>query len=566
MEQVAANHGDGIAEIRALCVDDLLQSHRAIQLPKSFQDFYDFPAQCGWHVRDDFTVVASTELRQEHSLPFLLQAWLFFGLIFTVVQKDQKPVLTFDDLRNDKFLSTKKLHDAIDKWTNWEDQNRDRSRFRMIQVGWVLDLAREVLRKRYAYDYGTDVDSHDEPDFHMSDKSVLVLMCLGETLSAAKARIVEQNAVGTGGWHGDDHAGWGPPRYIFNRMKQQGWCPRAIEILRGQVRSNATMLVAAYQAYQKSSRMTTREHKDAECTKDECKVKSLDEKGKYRNRHIDKCSGKCCDPCGPVMKEVIAVLQREDNSIPLVEFCDDDTGRQFKVISFNPDIDTRMKFVTISHVWSDGWGNTDENKLNRCQVDFIRRQIRRATGSRHTPFWMDTLVVPVAKEAKEFRKKAIRQIFDVFAESTHTIILDNGLSAMDRGGPDKPAEAAMKIFSSVWMQRLWTLQEAYLSRRIVIPFEEDSSETDNLMSFDGIEDELERFMKRSSAGITRMVKDQLSRMIMGEERKRDRTGADKRKEMATTVANTYRAARWRVSRDSDTEQLARLANNRQDDK
>lgn len=29
----------------------------------------------------------------------------------------------------------------------------------------------------------------------------------------------------------------------------------------------------------------------------------------------------------------------------------------------------------------------------------------------------------------------------------------------------------MKILSSVWMRRLWTLQEAFLSRNIIFPFE-----------------------------------------------------------------------------------------------
>jgi hypothetical protein len=572
MEQVAANHGVGISEIHALCAKDLLKSPRDIEPPKSFQEFYDFPKECGWNVNEDFTLGVSEHSGSQQDKAFFIQAWLFFGLIFTVIQKDKKPVLEFGKLVNKKYLSTDGLHDAIEKWTDWERTHPDGLRFRMIQVGWVLELARHVIQKSYAYDYASDEDTHSADDAdtasinpgekieqeEVSDQSVLVLMCLGETLSAAKARIVEMNKVDTKGWHGDDHAGWGLPSHVFELMKKSGsgWCPRAMEILRGQVSSNATMLVAAYQAYQKSSRMT---EGHTGCTRKECKVKSLDRSGNYKNRHTDKCirnRSRNCKPCGPREDDILGVLRKGGKSIPLLKLYDDpNEGKKFEVISFDPNGDDSIdsKFVTISHVWSDGWGNEAENKLNSCQIDFIHRQITRATNSSDTPFWMDTLVVPVAKGQEEHRMKAIRQICDVFESSSYTIILDNGLSSMDQGGPDKPAEAAMKIFSSVWMRRLWTLQEAYLSRNILIPFLEESAGTDNLTSLDSIEDHLDKFMEKSTSGITQMVRIQLSRMIMGEER-RSRKGPNKvtkekllRQNAPTLVANAYRAARWRVS-------------------
>lgn len=564
MEQVAANHGDGIREIRASCVKDLAKGPRDIEPPTSFQEFYDFPGRCGWEVREDFTYGASKTPGKQKTLPFFIQSWLFFGLIFTVVQIDKKPVLSFEALLNGEVLSTKDLHQAINRWTEWEANHQEGLRFRLIQVGWVLDLARHFIQKNFAYDYASDTDGDgvDDDDIEslngdqsscpqVSDKSMLVLMCLGETLSAAKARIVEKNQVDTTGWHGDDNVGWGPPRYVFEQMRKQGWCPRAVAILRGQVSSNATMLVAAYQAYQKSPRMN-QEHIETGCTRQECKVKSIDERGNYQNRHTENCKGKKrCKPCGPQEDEVIEVLR--NGGIPLLEICDNKKEKEFKVIPFHPKGDSPIKFVAISHVWSDGWGNEEENKLNICQVDFILRQIKRVTGRPDVPFWMDTLVVPVAKHRAEYRKKAIRQIFDVFNSSRYTIILDNGLSGMDRGGPDKPAEAAMKIFSSMWMRRLWTLQEAYLSRNIYIPFEEDGQDANNVLSFDDLEDDLLESMAKPTSGITQMIKAQLSRMIMGEERRWVRTstttravGRSLKENDAMVVANAYRAARWRV--------------------
>ncbi|KAK4209671.1 hypothetical protein QBC37DRAFT_449855 [Rhypophila decipiens] len=584
MEQVADNHGDGIRDIYVTCVDDLKEPD--VHPPNTFQEFYDFPELCGWQVKEDFTLMPYDQGEQYHnapakqvnqlSKPFLIQAWLFFGLIQTLVQIDNKPILTFNDLHASGQLSTAKLHDAIKKWTDWEAKNKKGQRFRLIQVGWVLDQARQVIRKEFAYRPGEDDADDDLNDtldgygnqaqVHPGDKMILVIMCLGETLAAAKARILEQNQIDTTGWHSDDQAGWGPPKHVFTMMEKAKWCPRTMEILRGQVSSNATMLIAAYQAYHASDRMKGG-HIEAGCTAQECKLKSLDEKGKYENRHRPNCRRRNCEPFGPEGETVLELLRRDKNIIPLLRLkgCDDPGGPQFEVIPFDPkDEDDTMDFVTISHVWSDGWGNEQENKLNRCQLSFIRSQIKRATGSENTPFWMDTLVIPVAKGEEECRKRGIRQIFDVFSSSSHTIILDNGLSDMDQGKTGRPAEAAMKIFASIWMRRLWTLQEAYLSNKLLIPFMEENRATNNLVDFDVLEQELELFMKKSTSGITQIIKVQLSHTIMGEERrlrKNRMTGKGRHEKLlkektAAVVANAYRAARWRTTAKPEHEVLA----------
>lgn len=587
MEQVADNHGHGIRDIYVTCVDDLLKPKPDVQPPTTFKAFYDFPELCGWQVNEDFSITAydssqharsgplgsSDPAKQikQLSKPFLIQAWLFFGLIQTVVQINNKPICSFADLLNNDNgnsegqLSTAKLHDAIKQWTEWEAKNKKGQRFRMIQVGWVLDLARQVIRKEYAYYPGAEGDADDEGDeslekkeqVHPGDKTILVIMCLGETLSAAKARIVKQNGMDTTGWHSDDQAGWGPPKYVSSLMKKEKWCPRTMEILRGQVGSNATMFVAAWQAYRGSERMKGG-HQEAGCTAQVCNLKSLNEKGEYKNRHRPGCGQKKCGPFGPPEDKILELLQKEDNIIPLLKLAFDGPGRspRFEVVPFEPrkDKSKDFKFVTVSHVWSDGWGNERENKLNRCQLSFISRQIARATGSDLTPFWMDTLVIPVTEGQERSRKKGIRQIFDVFSLSSHTIVLDNGLSDMDRGNAGKPAEAAMKIFASIWMRRLWTLQEAYLSNRLLIPFDEESNAANNLVDFDQLERDLEIVMEGSTSGITQMIKVQLSRTIMGEERglnnriiSKDRHEKLLKEKAAAVVANAYRAARWRVS-------------------
>ncbi|CAN9107975.1 unnamed protein product [Alternaria alternata] len=106
---------------------------------------------------------------------------------------------------------------------------------------------------------------------------------------------------------------------------------------------------------------------------------------------------------------------------------------------------------------------------------------------------MDTLLIPVGGEDshKAARKKAIHQIYTVFSRAKYTIVVDNGLSTMSWDDRDYTT-TAMRILASGWMRRLWTLQEAYLSRKLLFAFkhwEEDHDENKDppLVDLDEIE-------------------------------------------------------------------------------
>jgi len=224
MEQVADNHGSGILDIHTPGVAELVDPRRSrdFEPPRSFREFYRFPKECGWKVTEGYELEITQSSPRQLTLPLFIQAWLFFGLVQTIVQTDGTPVLSFDDLHKNENLSTARLHDAIEIWTKWEESHPEGQRFRMVRIGWVLDMARHVVQKMFAYGSARN----DKVD----DKDVLVIMCLGETLGAAKARIVEANKrIDMTGWHGDDFAGWGPPRWVFERMKEEEWCPRTME-------------------------------------------------------------------------------------------------------------------------------------------------------------------------------------------------------------------------------------------------------------------------------------------------------------------------------------------------
>jgi hypothetical protein len=573
----------------------LIETRTRHSVPLSKDDFYRFPEKMGWKLLGDYKLdISDATSGKTLSFDELLQAWLYFGLIFAIVRTNKGPILKYDELCSGGFLSTKKLEKAVEQWIAWETSNPTHRRTRLIQTEFVLAKARRVVRRNCSCVLKEESKKHktitgelitrvvlraDEVNYsttrndsrHLSDGMALVLMTVGEYLWAAKSRISQKSLVEEGltGWYEDDDAGWGPPRYVLSRMISAKWCPRAIFLLKGLLRSSATLLLLAYSTYQNSRRMI-QWHQD--CGKDVCRAKASDNRGEYANLCLPDCehSAKGCEMRGPPMDDVLAVLKTEthsgDTNFPLLRFTSDPDDMSkpvtFEVEAWNNLKGQNQRFATISHVWSDGWGNENENKLRTCQLQYIRRQLRRANGGEDIPFWMDTLIVPVQDrkkygeikgELRELKTKAIQQIFELFAKSSFTVILDNGLMAMPPGDPDNPAEAAMKILTSMWMRRLWTLHEAFLSKKRYVTFREETWTTqqhNNLKLLEGLKEDLESTEAQKSPIVSEIYK-LLLQTIMAEEAQTKDDITQRRnishKRLAMLVAGTWRAARWRVS-------------------
>lgn len=558
MDHVAERHGIEV-EIGAQLMADLHQLRGPVKLPESPAAFYDFPRLCGWKIDNDQLRLLPAE--QHHSAPWdlnsFLQAWLFLGLTLTVVQVGGKPALTFEQMVKQTgdtiCLSTESLHEALKMWYDWESsgQNRSGRRLRMIRVSYVLDMARQVVRNTCALDYPTHYSDDPLSPLAIRHETALSIMCLGEALCDVRNRIIKDNEVDVVGWHpAEDMEGWGPPQYVFEKMKNDGWCPRAVRLLKGQFGTRATMLLSAYLVTQNSGYMEGQHDK---CTHELCVVTPVDEDGRYQSRHV--CADGKCQPLGPSLDKVLYALERDE--VPLLRFRNWQADEiQFEVMSYRPRRDMGLNFIAISHVWSHGWGNAHANELNFCQLQFLQRQIQWVTGDPQTPFWMDTLLVPIGGTERNIRAKktAIRQIYDVFDSSRHTIVIDNELRTLRAAQAGRERELAMKILSCGWTKRLWTLQEAFLSRSIYFSLMEDEDyQSSPIVSLDQIEEGLFGSMKELTSGVNRLVIDQLADVTMGSQRKKrnlrklDRGVSTSPEEVRDAVVSAWRAARWRVS-------------------
>jgi hypothetical protein len=532
-----------------------------------------------------------------------MQSWLFFGLIAAVVYDDYGRNFDHKRLVQDRQrVNTKELPEMLKEWRAWEmDPANTRGRkMRMIRAQFALDLARKVVTANCSLD---NLELEGDPDWQgpmvLKPELAMSLMLIGETLSNAKARIIKEIGFHVRGWYGDTEDGWGTPKAVVGWMKEEGWCPRTIKLLRAQLRNNATAILGVY-----ASHRNTKPFKGHDRCKEHeaCKAWSQHISGTedYATRHhpeclhgkgtnacIDDgaqailtsqtatdvehpCFGKskekekthdaptCHTPCNTMfgvldMKDVIDLINAD--KIPLLKLTRSSTkGEQLELEL--TDHTQCPEYATISHVWSDGYGNIKKNKLYQCQLQYFNRLLKWAQRSRllhregqgyddpePLPFWMDTLVIPVEDKYKDARAKAIGQIYNVFSKARYTIVVDNGLNDMTWDGKDYTT-TAMQILASGWMRRLWTLQEAFLSRKLLFAFKSSGQDTLPLVDLDAIEDLYDETETKLISNLPATAQSYYNNLL-GPDRK-----ARIHKLTSTNgvglIASVWRAAQWRV--------------------
>lgn len=571
--------------------------------------FQSYPLNRGWELDPSTGRLTPNAERKTHKLGDLLRSWLYYGLIAAVIYDDCKIVYPFGEFDEQKFLKDRKLYTGnlpkiLEDWEDWEvaQKGTAEQKMRMIRAQLALDLARTVIIKHCSLE-NLRLQGRVK-DFMQVDKNLaLILMVLGETLTNAKARIIDQIGFDVRGWYGDATIGWGTPKAVIDEMGDKGWCPRTQELLKTQLWHNATALLSAYLAH---SDKIFRGHEDCK-PNITCKVTSEHplHNGKYATKHHPECLhaasqdsagcspfGKCLAtstssslsftetyekdtdaptcwrPCHemvqPDMDEVLSII--EQDKIPLFRFKNrkrESDGRSSKdTIQLEVTDNIRSPaYATISHVWSDGYGNKEENRLYRCQLDYFWRLLRQAEESRTTrrqgmanieaeplPFWLDTLAIPVAKTERHEKaeEKAIHQIYHVFSKAKYTIVVDNGLNSMS-WDYDNYTTTAMRILASGWMRRLWTLQEAYLSRKLLFAFKSYSDEGDSelpLIDLDDIEDVFDSTSTNLVSNIPATARRYYDNLL-GPDRKA-RIHNLKSTDGAGLIASVWQAAQWRV--------------------
>ncbi|ERF74627.1 hypothetical protein EPUS_00757 [Endocarpon pusillum Z07020] len=515
----------------------------------------------GYIIHDDDRTPEPTMSQLEYELPRVydpltgfVQRWLFFEVLRAILgHLPGFSVLLFTrkDNEQNEWVTTKELPELLDKWQDYENHNPSGKAQRLILAQQVLNVARSHVSKNCAV-----TSTEMKPKWPINDKVALSIMILGETLTSALIKIKKTVEFDLHGWcnYDDQSQGWGSSRAVLEELKRKNWCAKTVTMLQGLFKGNTIGLLYALQ-------MPPHEKpgiQHSNCSPTECKASSIiaaeANPDAYQQFHCPECSRDTCRAIGPTTTELNSIVKK--GKVPLLQY--EKEANEIKLIEMNKSCD--KDYVIFSHVWADGYGNPDANELNTCVLNLflsLFADIRRENVAQSNPgnpipqnFWIDTLAVPVDRDSTGLRKKAIGMMHDIYMGAKYTIVLDAGLMSMDRG--EGYTQPAMRITLSRWMTRLWTLQEAVLSKNLYFNFSDQVYSLDRLESlFERENDPLHSCVAFVSRTYYHGILQRESRRMHGP----DSTPKD-RKTDQNFMAAVWKAVQWRTTTHLQHETLA----------
>ncbi|QIW96642.1 hypothetical protein AMS68_002160 [Peltaster fructicola] len=414
-----------------------------------------------------------------------LQRWLFFGLLHEVLQEHglfsaDEYIETVD---GDRMVHTRCLGDRLHQWAERCGNMADPINLRRCRhLHLCLDRTRNTLRCLLP---GLGHDGFDE-------SIKISLIALYEAISSAWDVVygkvdddLECPSVATtmGSFTEIETA----------KMRDRGWCP---SVIGREIEEKST---PAFRWYIQRLQQYPADLDHSECGTSGCKTEQINQQ--YELRHVpDSCQ---CETIGPELASVAAILDAGEYPVLTV------TGRDRDSLVVNV-IPYRqgLRYVAMSHVWADGLGNPAAMLLPRCQilrlqeyVDSLDARSSAESRSQQTQddvlyLWCDSLLCPVTRpeppgmteeQKREFyndpdvvreldlKKKALSHMRAVYTAAECVLVLDRGIESVPFVASDAGCiEAAARILTSRWMQRLWTLQEAALPVALWFRFKEQN--------------------------------------------------------------------------------------------
>ncbi|OSD02375.1 hypothetical protein PYCCODRAFT_1459075 [Trametes coccinea BRFM310] len=168
---------------------------------------------------------------------------------------------------------------------------------------------------------------------------------------------------------------------------------------------------------------------------------------KYETRHTTAdCT---CEFVRPPATDVYDLLKK--GQLPVVSF----DGSKLSVCGATP-----YSYVSISHVWADGVGSNTEKGLPLCQVRRISEHAHALNAGGW--FWMDSLCIP---SDEKMRTEAVRLMGKTYREAGQVVVFDSDVRTFcARASPVE--DHILRIATSGWMRRVWTLQEGMFAREL----------------------------------------------------------------------------------------------------
>lgn len=383
------------------------------------------------------------------------QTWLFFGLIHEILGSLYVPedlIYTCkDQCRYTKAVSTSKLITALEEWVARGQAGTIDPSVTYAHVAQCLCLTHAALSIQA-------VRSYFDPNIMLS------LASLGQTFSYAANKAFNITDIAQDNKCPSTWCRLIDDDYWSGRLIAHGWCVTEVKLILNTTLSLQTLHFLA------CLDKTDAERSHQRCDTQQC-IAYQNDLGKYQTKHVSKecdCAELSIDP-----KTLYGILRTK--ALPLIRVKPSQTLGELS-INVVPSQPT-SRYVALSHVWADGLGHPYANALPRCQLSDLGKRIQEldiATRSRGAQahhvkeedveegellLWCDTLCCPV--QPTEAKDLALEYMYRTYRYATHVLVLDASLMRCDFEslGID---EVSMRILTSPWMRRLWTLQEGAL--------------------------------------------------------------------------------------------------------
>ncbi|KAH8773691.1 hypothetical protein F5883DRAFT_661661 [Diaporthe sp. PMI_573] len=257
---------------------------------------------------------------------------------------------------------------------------------------------------------------------------------------------------------------------LWKRLMHRGWCPNMINNLRKTVGVEPLILASMIQKNPEVSASHARCHARA-CVANQVQA------GQYMPKHTGEYhDGGTCKGIGLPLGSADKVLLETD-SFPVVRLWlgMDPTGSRPRLMEAVP-FTNGLKYIAISHVWSDGLGDEKGNRILACQYDRLGMLLSEVLSMENTKgddeksndgwspfFWLDTICVPHQNAA---RRLACARMASSYECADTVLVLDAELQAWPYTSATDE-EALLRIVTSGWTTRVWTLSEGIVAKRLV---------------------------------------------------------------------------------------------------
>jgi hypothetical protein len=421
----------------------------------------DYPLRRGW-TREALRQLEFGSLGGRSSTQALamIQSWMSFGLLESAFDTSFQVT---DFLRSDKdgksIVQTAHLRDWIDEFHSrvHGSQSLNSAAVRQQRQRLVRSVKYAAFWNQRLFEMQTEAEA-TWTDSELFGPVTRLIILIAEAVWAVGQRVpsLETRPFIDYDWFIMD----ANDRDLRERVARRGWCPSMYDKVKDLSRTPSSVL--EYVSLVSPFREARKRHRD--CSTDGC-VEYNTKDFEYPTEH--RVNGCECERVIPPVEAVKNALLHGTipviNGLSLVHQHSDEV-----VYAFLPG-DAQgiaVKYVAISHVWSDGLGSTTEKGMLKCQVEYLLQLALEVGG---TPFiWIDSLCIP---EDKKPRKLAISRMAETYGAAHRTNVLDSGIAQCDSRLSLETKMLALSL--STWQERLWTLQESSLSREVEFVFKNE---------------------------------------------------------------------------------------------